>query len=637
MSPLSDRRVALALVALAGALVYAGSLGNGFAFDDVHIVSTNTAIQSPSSLPGALLRPYWPGDYGRDLGLWRPTTTALLGIQHILGGGSALVFHAVNVLGHVLASVLVLLLLAELMPLAGAFAAALVFAAHPVHVEAVANVVGLAEVASTAAILGACLVHVRAGPVTGWRPALAVGVLYVLGFGAKESAVTLPGLIFLLDAARSRIGFAEVPAYVRDRWRAYGVMGVAAVGMLAARFAVLGSVARPLGPLGADLLQEVPRIWTLAEVWTHYVRLWVFPLDLSPDYSPDLIPISLGWNATNTVGVVLALSVLAVSWLAWRRPALTPETSTPRTAAFGVVWFLIAISPVSNALFLSGVLLAERTLYLPSVGLAAATGWLVVRAGRARPRATWGVACAAVLALGARSWTRAPIWADNATLLGDLIEEYPYNGRSQWILGDAMMRQGRVPLALASYRAAIGILGTHYQLLTEISKQLVAAELYRPAERLLEIAADNEPGYALAYSLLALIRAEHGDAAGTERYARASLERWPVDPTRLHLLAWALAVQERWEEAQSVRGRAEAQAAERGEEEGTRFWQRYVYEAYAHRERGDSAGAQAALETAWERVATTAGRVSLDSVGVAEFGLESRLQEGLAAGDSTGR
>jgi hypothetical protein len=57
-----------------------------------------------------------------------------------------------------------------------------------------------------------------------------------------------------------------------------------------------------------------------------------------------------------------------------------------RIAGFGAGWFLLAISPVSNVFFVSGVLLAERTLYLPSVGLAAVTGWLFLRLARQRPR-----------------------------------------------------------------------------------------------------------------------------------------------------------------------------------------------------------------------------------------------------------
>jgi tetratricopeptide (TPR) repeat protein len=623
---LRDRRTAIAIVATVASLTFANSLANGFAYDDHLIITINQAIKSWATLPGAIAAPYWPGEQGKELGLWRPTTTALLGVQHILSSGAPMVFHAVNLLVHTTASVLVLLLLVELMTVPAALAGALVFAVHPVHVEAVSNVIGVAELASTAALLAACVVHLRGGAVSTWRRALAVGLLYAVGFGAKESAVTLPGLIFLLDAARGRLAVGDLPDYLRRRWRAYVVMVGVAGALLLARSRVLGSLADPLPPLGASLLEEIPRIWTLAEVWTHWVRLWVLPLDLSADYSPDVIPISFGWNATNLVGVALALAVLVGALVAWRRAPVGPGTDSSRLVGFGVVWFLIAISPVSNVLFLSGVLLAERTLYLPSVGLAAATGWLVVRLSReSMGRRAWALLVVILLLGAARSWTRTSTWRDNPTMLSTLIDDYPQSGRSQWILGDAFLRQGRVSEALRAYRAAVGILGTHYQLMTELAQQLMQVQHYRAAEQLLRVSAASEPEYPLAHALLALTRAEHGDAPAAEAHARASLERYPSDPTRWHLLAWALAAQGRLEEARSARARG----LELGE---GLFWQRYAYQAYDLRALGDTAGARTALDSAWTRAFTDIGRAALDSVRVTEFGLSTAVGEEPPAG-----
>ena len=621
LSPIRNARAAYLLVGVLAALVYVNSLPNQFAYDDHHIVVANTAIQSMETLPEALTTPYWPNDYGREMGLWRPVTSGLFGIQWMIGGGSPWLFHAVNVAAHVLASLLVLALLIELMSLGAAFAGGVLFAVHPVHVEAVANVVGLSEMLSTAAVVGACVVHLRGGDRSTWRTALVMGLLYAVGFGAKEGAVTLPGLIFLIDAVRERIGFSDLAGYLGRRWRAYFVLALVAAVLLAGRYAVLGSVANPFVALGADLLSEVPRIWTLGTVWTHYVRLWVFPLDLASDYSPGVIPIALAWGAENTLGIGLAIFVLGLSLVAWRKPYMEKGIDTARAAAFGVVWFVIAISPVSNTLFISGVLLAERTLYLPSVGLAAATGWLVVRLARDRQRGAWVALTVAVLLASVRTVTRNPTWKDNPTVFLVLIRDYPQAGRSQWALGDILLSRGQTSEALLAYRAAINALDTHYQVMTEISKQLIGREMYRPAERLLEIAVEESPHFPLAHGLLALIRAEYGDAPATEAWARSSIERQEVDPTRQHLLAWALAAQGQLDEAAEVRATAEAQA-------GAFFWQQYLYEAYMLRAVGDSVGAYAKVDTAWTRASTEVGRRALDSVRVAEFGLPSGLEQG---------
>jgi len=474
-------------------------------------------------------------------------------------------------------------------------------------------VIGIAEVLPAVLYLLACLVHVRGPTGTGWPRALTIGAVYALAFGGKESAVTLPAVLFLLDAARTRLGPTELPAYLRDRWRLYAVLaGVAAV-MLGARFRVLGSIAHPFGPLGADLLAEIPRIWTLAEIWSHYVRLLVFPMDLSSDYSPNVIPISLGWNAANTVGAVLALGILVGSLVAWRRGPLSKERDTARVVGFGVVWFLITVSPVSNVFFLAGVLLAERTLYLPSVGYVAALGWALVRLSRRRARLAWGITAVVVALMGWRAWDRTPTWRDNLTVFGTMIEDYPHSGRSQWVLGDLFFQRGRPEQGLVSYRAAIDILGPHYQLITEISKKLIAAEYYEAAERLLLYSWREYPEFSVAPGLLAVVASERGDPRETERYCRAALALDDQDAVRHHLLAWALTQQERWEEAAEARKGAIAQG------EGD-YWQQWVSLAYLEAWSGDTVAAEAALDSALAKTTTRSARRQVDSLWAALLG-----------------
>ena len=632
-SPLRDPRSAYLVVGVVAALVYLNSLGNLFAYDDVHIIETHGAIQSLETLPGALVTPYWPTAHGRELGLWRPVTTGLFGIQYVIGGGSPLLFHAVNVVAHVGATLLALMLFLELLSLPAAFAGALVFAVHPVHAEAVANVVGLSEIVSTCALLAACLLHLRSDERSGWREALGIGVLYALGFGAKESGVTLPGLIFLLDAARGRLGFADLPDYLRRRWPVYAAMLVVAAALLAGRMAILGSVAHPFAPLGADLLNEVSRIWTLGEIWLHYVRLWVFPLDLSSDYSPNVLRVWTTWGATNAVGAAMALLVLVLALVAWRRPEMGPGRETGRAASFGIVWFLVAISPTSNTVFLSGVLLAERTLYLPSVGLAAATGWLFVRLARDRRRLAWGALAVCVVASSVRTWTRNPEWRDTDTVFTVLMRDYPYAGRAQWALGDQFMRAGQPSQALRAYAASISLLDTSYQLVTEIARSLINHEFFRGAEGLLRFAVNDAPEFSTAYRLMTASRAEQGDAPGTELWARRALEVQgeESDVARHHLLAWALAAQGRFEEAGRQRQIGDDLAR-------PVFWQGYMYDAYVRWEDGDTVGAYAAIDTAWAAVVSDRGRQAIDSVRVSEFGLETlRLSPGSTDSTAAGR
>ena len=117
-----------------------------------------------------------------------------------------------------------------------------------------------------------------------------------------------------------------------------------------------------------------------------------------------------------------------------------------------------------------------------------------------------------------------------------MIADYPYSGRSQWVLGDLFFQQGRPAQGLVSYRAAINILGPHYQLITEISKKLISAKYYETAQRLLQFAWREYPEYSVAPALLAVIHSKQNDPTETERYARIALTLDLPDAVSWHLL-----------------------------------------------------------------------------------------------------
>ncbi len=598
-------RSAALLAGVLASVVFANSLWNGFAYDDSRIILDNTELHSLETLPGAVFKPYWHGQEGAvELGLWRPTTTLLLGLEYAVSGENPALYHAVNVLGHALVSALVVFVLAHLVALPIAFVAGLLFALHPVHVEAVANVVGGAEVMATAFLLLAVLLHLR-GP-SSWGRAIAVGAIYALAFGAKEIAVTLPGVLFLVDAARSRLGFRDLGAYLREHWRTYLSLVVVAAAMLTIRAQILGSLANSEVALGSRLLREIPRVWTLAEVWTHYVRLMVFPLDLASDYTPAVIPISTGFHALNSVGVVLALLTFAGALFSWRHqllgpqrdsgPELGPGSVSARVFGFGVLWFAITISPVSNVLFIAGVLLAERTLYLPSMGAVVILAWLLVSLVQQRRRVGLA-ALALVMVLGGwRSWTRTPTWLDDGTMFQTLIDDYPHSGRSQWLMGDIYMAQGQQSEALRAYREAIPNLGEHYGLTLEVGRKLLAGGNLRGAEALLRKAWGEAPHLASPPALLGVVYSQMGDAQRTEQALTAAIELQPDNGVSHHLMSWALGQQGRWGESAAARGRVI--------ELGDDAWQQWTSLADLHARAGDLDAARAALRSARDRAGT---------------------------------
>lgn len=590
-SPLRSLRAAAVVAGAVAVLAFLNALGNGFAFDDLHILLENPGIQSLETLPGALVRPYWPGELGKGLGLWRPLVTLAYGLEWALWGENATAFHLVNVLLHGAVTFLVVLLLGGILPVPGAFLAGLLFALHPVHVEAVANVVGMAELQAAFFFLLAALLIQKSGERMSVASLFLVLLLFAAAFLTKESAITLAGVVLLLDASREDLTLRDLPRYLRRRWPLYGGMTLIATLLLYARFRVLGSLARPFAPLGADLLEEVPRIWTVAGSWPHIFRLLAFPQDLSADYGPEVIPISLGWNPGNLLGVTLVLGTLTFALLAWRRGSPDWESLPVRGASWGVLWFVITLSPTSNIVFLSGILLSERTLYLPSVGFVAGAAWLLFRLHQERPRVALTLIIVALALLAGRSWTRTPTWKDNTAVFTTLIADHPEAGRSQWVLGDILFQQGQVRAALQSYRFAIGILGGHYTLLTEVGRRLVGEGYDDAAEVLLTFAWEDRPEMGFAPGLLATVYHRQRRMAEAASAARASLADDSTQAVQYHILSEGL------EAGGDLEGARRARLAAIRHGEGG-HWEQWAWLARVEVARGDLDAARSALDSA---------------------------------------
>src|SRR5688572_16189427 len=153
------RSHAIAAVIAAALVVYANTLWNGFAYDDVWIIQRNDRVHQLADLGRIWLTPYWPS-FGSQLGLYRPFAIFAFAIEWAISGGAPWFFHLVNVLLHALVSVMVFVLIEKLFTRRAAFAGALVFAVHPLHTEAVANVVGQNELWAALGVLGASIIYV---------------------------------------------------------------------------------------------------------------------------------------------------------------------------------------------------------------------------------------------------------------------------------------------------------------------------------------------------------------------------------------------------------------------------------------------------------------------------------------------
>ena len=425
-------RVALAVAACA-VVVHLGALANRFAMDDLYIIVLNPLVAGPAPPWRILTAPYWPADFGGQL--YRPFPVLTYALDRLVAAPAW--FHGMNLLWHAAASAGVAVLAHRLSGARAALIAGLLFAVHPVHVEAVANVVGRAELMAAAF---ACLSVWAA--LSGRHPAWSIAA-FAIALLCKENAAVTPALViwgWILGIGRPgrRRGAALVTGWL--------VAGAAWAGARAlvlapfARFHDLAPVFVGLDPLGVRL--------TAVAALTDVARLLVMPIVLRADYSP-LERVAVG--APSDPRFLLGVAVFAV-WavllaIAWRR-GRTVE-------AFGLGWTAIAFLPVSNLLVPVGILVAERTLYLPSAGLVLAMGTaLAALPGR---RGVVAVTVALVLAGAARSATRVPVWRDDVRLTESMLDDSPSSYRGPARTGGLLQSARRPGRALESYRQAVRI------------------------------------------------------------------------------------------------------------------------------------------------------------------------------------
>jgi hypothetical protein len=280
----------------------------------------------------------------------------------------------------------------------------------------------------------------------------------------------------------------------------------------------------------------------------------------------------------------------------------------PRLFSFGVLWLVITMSPVSNVLFLSGVLLAERTFYLPSVGFVLLLAWMGAELYKERRRVAQGVLVLVLVLMSFRTITRNATWRDNLTVFDTLIREHPESGRAQWLLGDTYHMVGNREAGNAAYRITISLLNGSYPVLVDVGRRLLAYGETQAATALFERAWEEYPDEGIAPRLLAGVYYSERNYTGAIRAAEAAIASYgSEDLLSNHLLAHSLAVEGRWEE--SVRARRQTIEAGEGHRWQQWFW---LAEAYAHS--GDTVRAIESLDSARTKVRPPDETSQIDSV-----------------------
>jgi hypothetical protein len=382
---------------------------------------------------------YFPA--GAD-NLWRPLVSLSYAVQWRVAPGVAWPFHLVNVLLHAAASALAAELARRLTGRAGvAWVAGSLFAAHPVHVEAVAYIVGRAESACAVGALGALVLFVR--PLTVTR-ALAVFACFAAAALSKEQGLLVPALLWGVWRWRRAAG-----AVGAGEARAARVLFVLTLFALAGYAAyrdrilpwhwepgLLDDATQPMVHSGARDRALIP-----FALLGRAVALIAAPVRLSPEYGLAVITSRQSWGDPYLyVGLAGAAAAVAAAWAAWAAYRRGARTALLLLFAAGLTYGMVA------NVVLIGVVFAERLLYLPSAFVL-----ILAAVGIARLPRRWAVAVAVVLTAGwgLRAVTYAARWNDRLGFYEVSVRENPRAARLRVLLARELIDRGRLAEARA--------------------------------------------------------------------------------------------------------------------------------------------------------------------------------------------
>lgn len=455
-------------VGLLAAGLFAPSLGFDLVWDDPGLLRNVQRLVAQGGL-GELLSAPFRIDANVATGYWRPWTYVSLWFDSLWGAGRPFAFHLTNVLLHAACSVLVFRLLARLgLGTTGAWLGGLAFAAHPVHVDSVAFVSGRTDVWALLFCLLGVEAWSRARHERG-RRAILFGLLslvaYFLALGAKEVALMLPSVLLAWSVLEA---LSERPRQLAPRLRSLlpwivGWGAVVGLNLLARG----GIYSEPIVVGPSESLEPWDALRRL-EASLAYLRLLVLPWPLRPYYTAAEISLTVINGAA--AGLLAALA----GWLLWRR-------DSRRFALLGLLWIVGFLVPVLGWVPVRAAVIAERFLYLPSVGLsvlvaACANGSLGAR------RLTGTVSLAAVFGLAVATTVRLPVWRDDVTLFTDAISRAPGFVHGYCNLGSALHTHDRLEEAVPVLRRGLQVAPDLAYCHTTLGRTL--AKLGRPREAL---------------------------------------------------------------------------------------------------------------------------------------------------------
>ncbi|CAL4062760.1 unnamed protein product [Meganyctiphanes norvegica] len=566
---------------LASVSLYCNALGGDFVHDDISVIKTNPDVLGKTALYQLFLNDYW----GKPLidptshKSYRPFTILTFRMNHIVCGLQPVGYHVVNVGLHSAVCLLLTRLLLHLLhlPPATALLPALIFAAHPIHTEAVTGLVGRADLLAAITLLASLLTYhsamenmrkkcyikseedvsdetlsvmnssSRSSHVSGLQ---TVVVLVAVGTLCKETALTGIAVCAAWDIICHRKHIRRLLNYQVYSKPLFNLLSrliylaIASIFLLSIRLLLL----RGSPPVFSDqdnpaAAQSDPYCRFLTWLYLPVFNMWLMlcPWVLSHDWQLGSLPLVTSvYDPRNIASLAFYVTLIAITIT-----GITNEKSKGHMTLLGISLLVLPFFPASNLFFTVGFVLAERILYIPSMGYCLLLGVGIGRLGRWR-------APLVLLLLGlfsCRTLLRNTDWCSRETLFRAGLSSLPENAKMHYNFANLQKDQGNIELAVHHYQEAIRLWPGHSSAHNNLGTLMNDTNL---AEHHFTQALSIHPQHVHAHFNLANLKKEQGRRQETQDLLERCLRIDPLHRDAVQVLAGLYMEQGRGREAEDL-------------------------------------------------------------------------------------
>ncbi len=428
-------------------LIYSNTLWNKYAIDDAIVLTENNFTKKGfAGIKDLMTHDAFEGFFGErgssliQGGRYRPLSLVTFAIEYELWGLNPAYSHLVNVLLFALTCVFLFYLLhllaeknnSQLFYLSWPFVATLLYTVHPIHTEAVANIKGRDEIMAMLLSVAALIYAVKYAKWNKITDLLIGSFIFCLALLSKENAITFLAIIPLCYYI-----------FTNATKKQYAV-GIASFLIPAVLFMVIRSQYAPTGILqeSSEVLNNPFALATITEryativlTWLYYLKLLFVPYPLSHDYYYNEIPY-VTFTSLSTI-----LSLLVNCFLFVYGIILLLRKSV---LSFGIMFYFITFSIVSNLLFTVGVLMNERFVFMPSLGFCIAIAVLfsiLLKENKLSEKIALVVLLLVSGLFSLKTFARNADWKTNLTLLRADVKSSPNSSKAHTTYGGLLIEE----------------------------------------------------------------------------------------------------------------------------------------------------------------------------------------------------